>query len=128
MSVQSFQGNIVRTLSPVKDWTYGNNLSGYLQGNPAIGQQINCRLLQFLGECFWDTQAGIDWFGWLGGKNPVGLNLAISTVILNTTGVLKINTLDFKVDVNTRRFSINWNVTTIYSKYYPGTSTLNVGA
>lgn len=124
----SIQGNTVRTLSPTKDWTYGNNLSGYLQGNNAIAQQISCRLQQFLGECFWDTQAGIDWFGWLGGKNAAGLNLAISTVILNTTGVLAIESMDFTADPLTRTFSINWRVTTVFSRYFPGTSTLNVGA
>ena len=125
MSSQSVQGNIVRTLTPAGDWTFGN--PGYLQGNNAIGQQIRCRLLQFLGECFWDTQAGIDWIGWLGGKNANGLNLAISTVVLNTKGVTGINTLNFTVDPDTRAFSINWNVTTVFSRYFPGSSTLNVG-
>lgn len=124
----SLQGNIVRTLSPVRDWTYGNNLAGYLQENNAIGQQISCRLLQLLGECFWDTQSGIDWYGWLGGKNPTGLSLAISTVILNTVGVRGINSMNFKVDPVTRKFTVNWNVTTVFSKYFPGSSTLNVGA
>lgn len=122
----SIQGNCVRTLTPAGDWTYGNNLSGYLINNDAIGQQIRCRLLQFLGECFWDTQAGINWIGYLGGKNAVGLNLAISTVVLNTQGVLGINTLDFNVDPDTRLFSVNWNVTTVFSRYFPGTSTLDL--
>lgn len=127
MSSQTLQGNIVRTLTPVGDWTYGNNLSGYLQGNDAIRQQISCRLQQFIGECFWDTQAGIDWFSWLGGKNPAGLNLAINAVILNTTGVLALNGSGFTADPVTRKFTVQWNVTTVFSRYFPGTSTLNVG-
>ena len=120
MSSQSLQGNIVRTLGPVQnlsqDWTLGNNLSAYLQGNDAIGQQINCRLLQILGECFFDTGAGIDWFGWLGGKNPAGLNLAIATVITNTPGVLKLNSTPYVVDNQDRTFSVKWDVTTVFSK------------
>ena len=127
MSSQSLQGNIVRGLSPTGDFTYGTGLSGYLQGNAAIGQQIGCRLKQFLGECFWDLGAGIDWFGWLGGKNSIGLNLAINTVILNTPGVLMLNGSGFDADPVTREFSVKWNVTTIYSRFFPGNSTLNVG-
>jgi len=122
----SLQGNIVRTLSAVKDWTYGNNLSGYLSGNSAIAQQINCRLLQFLGECFWDTNAGINWFGYLGGKNPGGLQLAIATVILNSYGVLGLNSLSFTVNDETREFSINWDVTTVFSKSFPGSATFTL--
>lgn len=119
----AIQGNCVRTLSPAKDWTYGNNLGGYLTKNAAIAQQINCRLLQFLGECFWDVNAGIDWFGYLGGKNASGLNLAIATVILNTPGVLGFSTPPvFVLNDVTRTFSVNWKVNTTFSKSYPGTA------
>ena len=127
MSNQSLQGNIVRTLSESNDFTYGNNLSGYRQTNAAIGQQIQCRLNQYLGECFFDTQAGINWLGYMGSKNPVGLNLAIASVILNTTGVLGINTLVFNLDHETRIFTINWDVSTVFTKYFPGNTTLTVG-
>ena len=127
MSVQSIQGNAVRTLSPVHDWTYGNGLAGYLQGNAAIGQQIDCRLQLFLGEVFWATNEGIDWFGWLGGKNPAGLNLAISTVILNSYGVLGLNGNPYVVNDVLRTFQVKWDVTTVFSKSFPGTSTLTIG-
>lgn len=128
MSNQSLQGRIVRTLSPTGDWTYGNNLSGYLQANNAIAQQIQCRLLQFLSECFFDVQAGIDWFGWLGSKNPQGLNLAIQTVILNTIGVLSINgTTGFTLDTVTREFTVQWNVTTTFTQNNPGSATFSLG-
>ena len=127
----SIQGNTVRTLSLVKDWTYGNNLSGYLTGNAALAQQINCRILQLLGECFWDTGAGINWYGYLGGKNSLGLNLAIRTVILNTLGggyVTAINSVSLQINSVARTFTVSWNISTIYSKSFPGTSTLSLVA
>lgn len=127
MSIQSLQGNIVRALSPVHDWTLGTGLAGYLQGNAAIAQQIDCNLQLFLGEVFWAQQVGIDWFTWLGGKNPVGLNLAIATVILNTFGVQELNGNPFVVNDELRTFLVKWNVQTVFSKSFSGTTTLNLG-
>lgn len=126
----AIQGATVRTLDSTNDWTFGNNLGGYLTGNTQIRQSIQCRLNQFYGECFWDTQAGINWFGWLGGKNPQGLTLAIATVILNTPGVLGLvpGTLSFSLDAETRVITINWSVVTVYSTQFPGTSTLTLAA
>ena len=123
----AIQGNTVRSLSPTNDWTYGTGDSGYLTGNPAIRQQIQCRLLQFFGECFWDTQAGINWFGYLGSKNSAGaLKLAISTVILNSFGVTALNAVSFVTDDIKRTFTISWDVSTIYSTSFPGQSTFSL--
>jgi hypothetical protein len=124
----ALQGNIVRTLDATNDWTLGNNLSGYLSGNLAIRQQIQCRLNQFLGECFWDANAGINWFGFLGGKNAAALNLAIATVIINTTGVTALKSLKFNVNPVTRVFSVNWKVDTVFSKDFEANQTLGVAA
>jgi hypothetical protein len=114
-------GNAVRTLSPVGDWTLGGGTSSYLQGNSAIAQQINCGLLQFLGECFWDAGAGINWVGFLGSKNPAGLTLAISAVILNSPNVVGLADLPaYSLTDSTRLFSVNWAVNTIFSRNFRG--------
>lgn len=118
----SLQGNAVRVLTPTHDWTMGNGSAGYLQGNAAVGQQVNCRILQILGECFWDAGAGIAWYQWLGSKSPTGLALAIQTVIRNSINVTGINlpTPVFSVDPGTRAFTVNWNVQTVFTKSFSG--------
>lgn len=113
----NLQGNAVRVLTAAHDWTMGNGSAGYLQGNAAVAQQVNCRLLQILGECFWDAGAGIAWFQWLGSNNPLGLALAIQTVIRNSINVtgLVMPTPVFTVNAATRAFTIGWTATTVFT-------------
>lgn len=111
----AIQVQIVRALDSDHDWTFGESLNNYLQGNAAIAQTINTRLSSFLGNCFFDLQTGIDWFNLLGSiNNEVALNLAISTVILNTTGVTGILQLSIALPTS-RNFTVTYQVQTIYS-------------
>lgn len=105
----------VRALDANGDWTFGQGRNNYLTGNLAIGQNIRTRCLSFLGDCFFDQGAGIDWFSYLGGKDQLGLNLAISAAILNTTGVLGLNQVSINLNAPTRVLSVSYQVTTIYS-------------
>lgn len=127
MSSQSLQGNIIRSLSQSGDWTYGNNLSGYLVENAAIGQDITTSIALQLGEVFWAINQGINWFSWLGSKNPNGLNLAIASVILNRPNVLGLNAPPYVLNPVTRKFSVSWDVVTVFSTSFPGTSTITLG-
>lgn len=105
---------IVRALDSTGDWTFGNGLSNYLSANAAVAQSIQTRVLSFLGDCFFDATAGIDWFNLLGSKNQIGLNLAISSTILNTENVTGI--LQLSVVLNElRNFSVSYSVQTTYS-------------
>ena len=97
------------------DWTFGSGQNNYLSNNDAVAQIIKTRLLSFLGDCFFDITAGIDWFNFLGGKNAIALNLAISSVILNTTNVTSILQLSVNLTSN-RLFSVSYRVQTTYSQ------------
>lgn len=104
----------VRSLTSSGDWSFGAGVNNYSLGNIAIAQNIQTRLMSFLGNCFFDTGAGIDWFNLLGNKNQTALNLAISAVILNTDDVTGI--LQLSVSLTTLRvLSVSYNVQTIYS-------------
>lgn len=105
---------IVRALNAQGDWTFGAGKNNYLQANAAVGQTILCRLGMFLGDCFFATNQGIDWFNLLGGKNLLQLELAISAVILNTKNVTGLVTLSTDLDSITRNFSASYEVTTTF--------------
>lgn len=106
---------IVRALDSDSDWTFGKSRNDYLSNNNAVKQNIKTRLLCFLGNCFFDITAGIDWFTFLGGsKNPTALSLNISSVILNTQNVTGIRQLSINLTSN-RSFSISYQVQTSYS-------------
>lgn len=107
---------IVRALNSSGDWLFGKSLNDYLSANDAIKQNIQTRLLSFLGDCFFDITAGIDWITLLGGsKNQLALNLNISSVILNTQSVTGIKQLSVNLDDSNRKFSVSYQVATIYS-------------
>lgn len=71
--------------------------------------------MSFLGDCFFDITAGIDWFNLLSGsKNELVLNLNVSSIILNTTGVTGI--LQLNISLNAQRgSSISYKAQTVYS-------------
>src|SRR5271166_3725928 len=100
---------IVRALDQNGDWTYGQGQNNYLSGVAAIEQSIQTRLKSFLGNCFFNTSVGIDWFNLLGGKNILAVQLAVSATILNTQGVLAILSLDMNLSSD-RNLVITYSV------------------
>lgn len=106
---------IVRALDINGDWLFGKGKNDYKQNQDAIAQNLNTRLSSFLGDCFFDTGAGIDWFNLLGGKDQIALNLAINAVILNTNGVTGILQLGANLTDSTRVFLVQYQVQTVYS-------------
>lgn len=105
---------IVRAITSSGDWTFGKGKNNYLSATPAIAQLINTRLNSFLGNCFFDLGAGIDWWNLLGSKDQTGLNLTIATTILNTTLVTGILQLSATLDVH-RKFTVSYVVQTALS-------------
>lgn len=97
-----------------KDWTFGKGANDYRRDNDAVAQNIYTRLNSFLGDCFFDVGAGIDWFNRLGGKDLLTLKLDISSTILNTelvTGILQLS-----IDLNVQRqLTVSYVVRTAFS-------------
>ena len=110
---------IHRALDADNDWKMGKGLQSFLFDNAAIAMNIKTRLLSFFGDCFWDIMAGIDWSRLLSDKNTQKeLELTIRAKILESYGVVKINSLDVSLETDTRDFSIQFNIDTIFSSNY----------
>lgn len=105
----------VRAIDVNGNWLYGKGQNDYLRNNAAVAQNIQTRLLSFLGNCFFDLGAGIDWFNFLGSKELIQLNLSVSTVILNTTGVVGLKQLSVVLAPGTRLLTVQYQVQTTYS-------------
>lgn len=104
----------VRSLDGTHDWLFGKGQNDYKTANAAIAQNIDTRLNSFLGDCFFDVGAGIDWFNLLGAKDQTALNLSIAAIILNTEGVTGMIRLLVNLSV-TRNLTVQYQVQTIYS-------------
>lgn len=106
---------LVSKLDSNGDWEFGQSLNNYVINVRAIEQSIQTRVSSFLGDCFFDMNAGIDWFNFLGGsKSQLALELAVASVILNTTDVVGINLLSVSLTA-ARAFSVSYQVQTTYS-------------
>lgn len=103
---------IVRAIDTDNDWLFGKGRNDYVTGNDAIAQNIQTRLQSFLGDCFFDAGAGVDWFNLLGSKNEQGLILAVKTIILNTELVTGLIELQVLLDSN-RHLSLIYSVNTV---------------
>lgn len=104
----------VRAIDSDGDWTYGKGRNDYKSGVLATAQNIKTRLNSFLGDCFFDTGAGIDWFNLLGAKSELNLSLALRATIINTRDVTGLLELFFILDEE-RHAAISYKVQTTYS-------------
>lgn len=109
---------IVRRIDVDGDWTFGAGKNDYLTDNKAVGQIITTRLRCFSGDCFFDTDAGIDWFNLLGSKNLTGLILAQKMTILNTRDVTALVELSSTMN-DARRLTTVFSASTVYSTEEP---------
>lgn len=115
---------IFRALDDNHDWMWGKGKSDFLTVNAAIGANIKTRLLSWVGDCFFDQNAGIDWWNRLGSKNQRALlELDLKRVILQSEGVTGI--VSFDTNLTGRRFTASYVVSTVYSKEYRDQVELN---
>ncbi len=108
-------------------WLFGKGRNDYMVGRRAVEQNIYTRLGSFLGDCFFDQKAGLDWFNLLGAKDQVMLTLSVKSVILNTLYVTGLRQLSQSVEPTTRRYTATFRVQTAYSTS-SGTFSLDPGA
>ena len=105
---------ITRSIDSNNDWNFGKDKQDYLADKEALPQNIKTRIQSFVGDCYFDLSAGVDWFNLLGTKKIDALKNAITRVILNTTGVLSLESLELSLD-DQRRLNITYRVSSIWS-------------
>ena len=94
------------------NWIFGKGKNSYATGKEAVKLNIKTRLLSFQYNCFFDLEAGINWFDLGSGKekNLQILNLKIKEVISTSYGVNKIISSDININPSTRKVSVTYNV------------------
>lgn len=77
------------------DWVFGKGRNSYLKDNEALMMNIRTRLLEFLNDCFWDMEKGIDWWTLMGGKDLKKILVDVQRTILRSYQVKRIVNLDY---------------------------------
>ncbi len=108
-----------RNLDDNHDWTFGAGQNNYVQNEQEIRLNIETRLLSFLGDCFFDTDEGIDWLHLLDRNKLEKLEYAVQDVIIKTAGVTGINSVDAVLGAN-RKLTLSYDIQTIFSQSYTG--------
>ena len=116
-----------RKLDQNRDMQFGHNAADIWHDVPdAVGQSVLTRLLLFAGEWWLDITAGTPWGGYpfnddvvrqgriLGAHTQLSRDAAIRDRIITTEGVQTLVEYGSHFDPNTRAFSVNATIDTIY--------------
>ena len=108
---------IIRAIDSSNDWQFGKGTESYNFGVAAISENIKTRLLSFLGNCFFDAAAGIDWFTYFGVPNKSNeIVLRARAVILQSYGVLSVNSISLNASNISRKATLTYSINTLYSQ------------
>ena len=103
---------IVRSLDKNHDWTFGAGKNNYRTNLNALAQNLQTRLLCFLGDCFFDLTTGINWWFYLGSRNRQDeLQMEVADVILSTENVTSIENLQMDLNAN-REIKLTYTIDT----------------
>ena len=106
-----------RNLDANNDWTFGIGQNNYVTEQQESALNLRTRIMSFLGDCFFATNEGIDWWNLLDYRYQDRLEKAVQDVIKDTPGVTAINSVDILIGAN-RKIRIQYDIQTIYSTSY----------
>lgn len=105
-------------LSPTGDYTFGQGTANFFVDDPqAVGQSVLTRLRLWQGEWFLDKTVGTPYSTQILGYGTQNLrDAAIRQRVLETTGVVSIDSYVSEFDPDTRKFTIDLSIFTQYSQ------------
>jgi hypothetical protein len=110
---------IIRGVTATNDWIFGNGLNSYFIDEAAIEANLKTRLLEWVGDCFFNVLAGVDWKNRLDYGQQANLAVEIKQVVLQSYGVVSILAFQANFSSSTRFDSITMTLQTIYSPQVP---------
>lgn len=118
---------IFRQLDALGDWTFGKGISGYATGEQAIELNIKTRLLSWKGDCFFALDDFVDWLGRLDKGQEANLNHELKSVILQSFGVVAVNSFHGALDAQRRAYQVVFDISTIFGKSFLNKLDLSAG-
>ncbi len=87
--------------------------SAAVSGDTAIGQHLRIRLRMIKGECPWDLDGGVDYFGTVFRKSATDSEIAadVQRVILGTLGITGLTSFALSRNPVTRLLSVAFSCT-----------------
>jgi len=104
---------IVRSIDISGDFTFGRGKANYKTGKDAIMQSIQTHLKSWKGDCFFALDDGVDYNNFLDRNTKTFLDNDIKRVILQSDGVIRIDSFSSEIGED-RDYTSNASVMTIY--------------
>lgn len=104
----------IRAIDENGDWEFGKGLQDYFLDLDAIKMNIETKLRSWKGDCFFNLAAGVDYNNFLDIGTKIFLDRDVKRVILQSEGVIKINSFLSVLDRGTRDLTIEVEIDTIY--------------
>ena len=117
----------IRALTTDGDFVFGRGKSSYLADDAAINLNLQTRLKSWIGDCFFDINAGIDWLNRTDKNQKDNLLNDLRSLILQSYGVVGVSSVTSSLDPDTRAFSVQYSITTIYSSSFTSAVSLANG-
>ena len=103
------------------DWQYGQGLGSYAKAVDALALDIAARIRSRKGNCFFAVDDGVDYTNLLEKGRQQDFINGMSNAIMQTEGVVKINSISTDLDRDTRAISLTYDIQTIYSRSFNAT-------
>ncbi|MES2155460.1 MAG: hypothetical protein V4510_10030 [bacterium] len=110
-----------RGLDSNGDWLLGQGLGSYAKDQDALALDIAARIRSRAGGCFFAPDDGIDYTNLLEKGRRKDFELAMGNCIMQTPGVVKINSMSFRLDPRTRAESMTYEIQTVFTRSYQAT-------
>lgn len=105
---------MIRNLDGNHDWCFGNGISDYKTQSQEIALNAQTRVLSFLGDCFFATDEGIDWWNLLDYNKQEQTENAVSATIAETPGIEKIENVEVVNGAN-RNINLEYTCYDVFS-------------
>lgn len=103
----------IRAIDENNDWTFGKGLQDYKTQSDAIRQDIKTAIQEWVGDCFFANNNGIDWKNRLEKNQQKNTEAEVKSLIVKRDGVVAVLLVN-SILIN-RVLTIYYKVKTIYS-------------
>lgn len=103
------------------DWKLGQGLGSYATDQAALSLDIAARIRSRRGNCFFATTDGVDYTNLLDKGREKDFIADMSNAIMQTPGVVNINSISTHLDPKTRRMSMTYDVQTVFTHSFKAT-------
>lgn len=104
-----------RALDGNWDWKMGKGLQDYVDEALGVAYTVKMKVLSWLGDCFFDATAGIDWKNILGAKNSKEqADNSIKDIVLAEPEIVELTY--FESSVEDRKYTCTMRFKTVYGE------------